>query len=227
MQRRWFFAGILPAFALFLCAAFSTNTLLAQTKSKSKEKTSKNTKETAKMQAPNPNRPQYTIAVTHAGKSLGNITIELYKDLAPKHAENFDSLVTIKFYDGTAFHRVIPGFMIQGGDPNSRPTSGKQKMFWGMGEPGQRTVPAEFSQTLRHEPGIISAARTMDPNSATSQFFICHGVAPHLDGQYSIFGRVVGGMEVVDQIAKVQCEAGGDGAMSSPLEKVEMTITKK
>ncbi|MCS6808886.1 MAG: peptidylprolyl isomerase [Bacteroidota bacterium] len=172
-------------------------------------------------------RPQYIISVTHGGRPLGNITIEIFNDLAPLHAANFDSLVAIKFYDGTAFHRVIPGFMIQGGDPNSRPDRNKPKMFWGMGEPGQRTVPAEFSQTLKHEPGIISAARTADPNSATSQFFICHGAAPHLDGQYSIFGRVISGMEVVNMIAGVPCEPGGDGAVSSPIEKVEMKIVKK
>jgi cyclophilin family peptidyl-prolyl cis-trans isomerase len=232
MQRSRFNAGFASILALTLCCTFAATTMFAQSKSKSKEKTSKSTtikttKEPSKMATPDPNRPQYSITVTHGGRPLGSFTVEIYKDLAPKHAANFDSLVSVKFYDGTAFHRIIPGFMLQGGDPNSRPTSGKAKQFWGMGEPGQRTVPAEFSQTLHHEPGVLSAARTMDPNSATSQFFVCHGLAPHLDGQYSIFGRVVSGMEIVDQIARIPCEAGGDGAVSSPLEKVEMTIAKK
>ncbi len=219
--------GFLPMVALALSLALFGTELFAQSSKSKSNKSSKSKKETTKMEAPNPNRPQYLMSITHGGKPLGNVTIEIYKDLAPKHAANFDSLVSIKFYDGTAFHRVIPGFMIQGGDPNSRPTSGKPKMFWGTGEPGQAKVPAEFSTTLRHEPGILSAARTSDPNSATSQFFVCHAAAPSLDGQYSIFGRVISGMEIVDQVARVQCEQGGDGAMSSPVEKVEMTIVKK
>jgi peptidyl-prolyl cis-trans isomerase B (cyclophilin B) len=209
----------------FLTASLGASSLWAQSSKKvSKEKTSSSQ---SKSMQTDPNRPQYVISVKSGSKTLGAITIELFKDLAPLHSANFDSLVAAKFYDGTAFHRVIPGFMIQGGDPNSRPNSGKPKMFWGMGEPGQRTVPAEFSQTLRHEPGVISAARTADPNSATSQFFICHGAPSHLDGQYSIFGRVISGMEIVDQIARVPVEPDASGAMSSPVEKVEMTIVKK
>lgn len=230
MQNYRFSAVFMPLIALVLCLAFPATALLAQSKSKSKSKDkssqSTSSKDAKKMETPNPNRPQYVITVTHGGRPLGSMTLELYKDLAPKHAANFDSLVSVKFYDGVAFHRVIPGFMIQGGDPNSRP-GGKPKNFWGMGDPGQTRVPAEFSQTLRHEPGVLSAARTMDPNSATSQFFICHANAPSLDGQYSIFGRVISGMELVDKIVHVPCEMGGDGAMSSPIEKVEMTIVKK
>lgn len=220
--------SLLAFFALAL-GSFAALPAFAQKKvSKEKTSSSQSTTTTSSSKMSNtPVRPQYVISVTVGGKPLGNMTVEIFNDLAPKHAANFDSLVAAKFYDGTAFHRVIPGFMIQGGDPNSRPNSGKPKMFWGTGEPGQRTVPSEFSQTLKHEPGVISAARTADPNSATSQFFICHGVAPHLDGQYSIYGRVVSGMEIVDQIARVQCEADGGGTISSPVEKVEMKIVKK
>lgn len=224
--RRAFGSIAIMTFILVVISSVSASFAFAQKKG-SKEKSSSSKPSSAKMTPTTSTRPQYVISVTSGGKALGSITIEIFNDLAPKHAANFDSLVAIKFYNGTAFHRIIPGFMIQGGDPNSRPSSGKPKALWGTGEPGQRTVPAEFSQTLHHEPGIISAARTPDPNSATSQFFICHGNATYLDGQYSIFGRVVSGMEVVDQIAHVQCEQGGDGQISSPIEKVEMMIVKK
>lgn len=169
--------------------------------------------------AAKPANPQYVISVTQGGKKLGDMIIELFPDAAPKHCANFDSLVAIKFYDGTAFHRVIPDFMIQGGDPNSRTNKGP----WGSGEPSQKTVPAEFSQTLSHVRGIISAARTPDPNSATSQFFICVGNPTFLDKQYSIFGKVLSGMDVADKIVNTPRDvAAGD----RPLEKVEMTIKK-
>lgn len=218
----------LLALAAVIISSFTASLALAQKKaSKEKSPSSKSTTTSSSKMSTTPTRPQYVISVTVGGKPLGSMTIEIFNDLAPKHAANFDSLVAAKFYDGTAFHRIIPGFMIQGGDPNSRPNSGKPKMFWGTGEPGQRTVPAEFSQTLKHEPGVISAARTADPNSATSQFFICHGAPSHLDGQYSIYGRVISGMEVVDQIARVPCEPSAGGDISSPIEKVEMKIVKK
>ena len=157
----------------------------------------------------------YQISVTHGGKPLGDIKVRMFPDTAPKHVANFDSLVRSGFYDGTAFHRVIPGFMIQGGDPNSR--SGPRET-WGMGDPSQKKVPAEFSQ-IRHSRGVISAARTPDPNSATSQFFIMVADAPHLDGQYSAFGEVVEGMDVVDKIVNVPRDR-----RDNPNEKVEMTI---
>ncbi len=160
--------------------------------------------------------PHYIISVSVGDKHLGDIEIELFPDKAPKHVHNFDSLVAIKFYDGTAFHRVIPGFMIQGGDPNSK---NKPKKTWGYGDPSQTKVPAEFNDT-KHVRGIISAARSADPNSATSQFFIMHGNAPHLDGQYTAFGKVVKGIEVVDAI----CDLPREG--SSPVEKVEMKIKR-
>lgn len=165
----------------------------------------------------NTTRPQYVISVTQGGKALGDIVIELFPDIAPKHTHNFDSLVSIKFYDGTAFHRVMPGFMIQGGDPNSKD---KPTTTWGMGDPSQTRVPAEFSE-VKHEPGILSAARAPDPNSATSQFFICVGSPTWLDGQYSVFGKVISGMDVVNKVVSTPC----NGTM--PLEKVEMKIVKK
>jgi len=161
----------------------------------------------------------YTIAVTHGGEAIGEIELELFPELAPKHCRNFDSLVEIKFYDRTAFHRVIPDFMIQGGDPNSRDGD---KSTWGWGDPSQRKIPAEFSSE-NHLRGTLSAARgNNDINSATSQFFICVVPYPFLDGKYSIYGEVTSGMDVADQIVNVPRD-GND----NPIDKVEMTITKK
>jgi cyclophilin family peptidyl-prolyl cis-trans isomerase len=129
--------------------------------------------------------------------SYGKIVIDLFEKIAPKHVENFKKLTKTKFYDSTYFHRVIPGFVIQGGDPNTK--DGKREND-GMGKPGQPTVPAEFS-SLNHKRGILSMARKGDDvNSATSQFFICVADVPQLDGQYSIFGKVIEGMDIVDKI---------------------------
>jgi len=145
---------------------------------------------------------------------FGKIVFEFLPDVAPKHVANFKKLAKSGFYDGTAFHRVIPGFMIQGGDPNSK---GNDRSTYGMGQPGQPTVPAEFSK-VSHKRGIVSAARRGDDiNSATSQFFICVADAPHLEGQYSVFGRVVEGMDVVDKIVNVPRDQ-----RDNPLKKVVM-----
>ncbi len=128
-------------------------------------------------------------------KKLGTIKLELYPDKAPETVANFLKLAKEGFYNGLIFHRVIKGFMIQGGCPDGT----------GMGGPGY-TIKGEFTQNgfkndLKHERGVISMARTMDPNSAGSQFFIMHKDSPHLDGSYASFGRVVDGIEVVDKIA--------------------------
>ena len=126
------------------------------------------------------------------------IKLELYPEYAPKTVANFEKLVKSGFYDGLTFHRIIPGFMIQGGDPEGT----------GMGGASERIV-GEFAQngwtknTLRHTRGVISMARAFDPNSASSQFFIMHEDAPHLDGAYAAFGKVVEGIETVDEIASV------------------------
>ena len=122
---------------------------------------------------------------------------ELYPEIAPNTVNNFISLVKKGYYDGLIFHRVIAGFMIQGGCPNGN----------GMGGPGY-SIKGEFTQngfknTLKHTEGVLSMARAMNPNSAGSQFFIMHQNSPHLDGQYAAFGKVVEGLEVVDSIAQV------------------------
>ena len=130
-------------------------------------------------------------------KDGGVIDLELDKKAAPVTVENFEKLVKDKFYDGLIFHRVIPGFMIQGGDPEGT----------GMGGPGWH-IKGEFAANgwdnpIAHKRGVISMARAQDPNSAGSQFFIMHGDASYLDGQYAAFGKVVRGIEVVDKIAGV------------------------
>jgi len=165
----------------------------------------------------------YVITVKQGDKLLGDIKIHLFPNVAPEHCRNFDSLVSIGFYNGTAFHRVVPGFMMQGGCPNSK---NKPKNTWGMGDPSQRKLKAEFSN-LKHKRGTISAARTNDPNSATSQFFICFKDAPWLDGKYTIFGEVIDGWEVLDKVEKVKLEKQPySDEVSSPVEKIEMTIKK-
>jgi peptidyl-prolyl cis-trans isomerase B (cyclophilin B) len=126
---------------------------------------------------------------------LGRIVLELYPKVAPQHCRNFKRLANNGFYDGVKFHRVVPGFVIQSGDILSRDANPQND---GMGDPGY-TIPAEFSN-LPHDRGILSMARRSDPNSAGSQFFICVGPAHQLDSQYTVFGRVIEGMEVADKI---------------------------
>lgn len=161
--------------------------------------------------------PQYKITVTQLGKLLGEIILETWPEAATKHAHNFDSLVSIKFYDGTAFHRVISGFMIQGGDPNSKT---KPKSTWGFGDPAQKKVQAEFNN-ITHSRGIISAARSQDPNSASSQFFLVTSDSKFLDNQYTVYGKVIEGIEIADLIVSVPRDRA-----DNPDEKVEMSITK-
>ena len=137
------------------------------------------------------------------------IEIELYPEIAPKTCENFEKLVADGFYDGLTFHRVISGFMIQGGCPNGT----------GTGGPGYN-IPGEFSSNgfkndLKHTLGVISMARSMNPDSAGSQFFIMHADAPHLDGQYAAFGKVISGMDAVDEIAETDTDY-----MDRPLEDI-------
>jgi peptidyl-prolyl cis-trans isomerase B (cyclophilin B) len=134
--------------------------------------------------------------------SLGVMVVEFYPDVAPNHVANFKKLARSGFYDGTAFHRVIKGFMIQGGDPNTKDDSKKDS--WGQGGPGYN-VNAEFN-SKHHARGILSMARANDPNSAGSQFFICHGDAGFLDGQYTVFGNLIKGFDVLDKIATTATE---------------------
>ena len=145
---------------------------------------------------------------------FGKIEIRLLPEVAPNHVENFIKLSQSGFYDGTLFHRVIPGFMIQGGDPNTRD---QDKSKYGMGGPGY-TVKAEFNDRP-HVRGAVSMARSQDPDSAGSQFFIVIKDSNFLDRQYTVFGEVVSGMEVADEIVSQQ----RDG-QDNPLERIEMKI---
>ena len=127
----------------------------------------------------------------------GTIEIELYPEVAPKTVANFIKLASEGFYDGLIFHRVIPGFMIQGGDPQGTGMGGAKNKIYG------EFLTNGFNNPLKHTRGVISMARSNDPNSASSQFFIMHADYPYLDGKYAAFGKVVSGMEVVDEIANV------------------------
>jgi len=131
--------------------------------------------------------------------NFGNILFELFPNIAPETVRNFTILAKKNFYDGTLFHRVIPGFMIQGGDPNTKKAD---KSKWGMGGPGY-TIKAEFN-SRSHLRGIVSMARATDPNSAGSQFFIVTKDSTFLDKQYTVFGQVLEGMNVADKIVNIQ-----------------------
>jgi peptidylprolyl isomerase len=141
----------------------------------------------------------------------GRVTIELRPDLAPKHVERIKTLVREKFYDNTPFHRVIEGFMAQGGDPTGTGTSGSS----------YPNLPAEFSRSAKFLRGTVGAARTGDPNSANSQFYIMFAPAPHLDGQYTIWGQVTEGMEYVDKIKR---GSGGSGTVTNPDRIVSVRV---
>jgi peptidyl-prolyl cis-trans isomerase B (cyclophilin B) len=156
-----------------------------------------------------------TITVSSKGETWGDITLKFYPDVAPNHVNNFCKLAGEKFYDGVTFHRVIPGFMIQGGDPNSK---NLDRSTHGMGGPGFH-VKAEFNNKP-HTRGVVSMARAQDPNSAGSQFFICVADAAFLNGQYTAFGEVESGMDVVDRVVGAKRD-GND----NPFDRIEMTVT--
>ncbi len=145
---------------------------------------------------------------------FGNIKLRFFPEVAPNHVDNFITLARKGFYDGTIFHRVIPGFMIQGGDPNSKSPN---RARHGLGGPGY-TLKAEFNDRP-HKRGTLSMARKADPDSAGSQFFICVADAPFLDGKYTVFGEVEEGMDVVDKIVSQPRDR-----RDNPLERVEMKM---
>ena len=145
---------------------------------------------------------------------FGKIGVEFFEDKAPGHVKNFKDLARKGFYDGTTFHRVIPGFMIQGGDPN---TKSDDRSIHGMGGPGY-SIKAEFNDTP-HKRGILSMARSQDPNSAGSQFYIVVKDSAFLDGQYTAFGKVLSGMTVADQIVNAPRDS-----KDNPNERIEMKV---
>jgi cyclophilin family peptidyl-prolyl cis-trans isomerase len=147
----------------------------------------------------------------------GNITIDFFENVAPVHVSTLKKLISEKFYDGLYFHRVIPNFVIQGGDPNTRDDIREND---GMGQDDQPMIKAEFSRIL-HKRGILSMARKAgDINSATSQFFICVDDAPSLDKQYTVFGKVVDGMDAVDKIVKLKRDKNDNPLQPAYMKKV-------
>ena len=190
---------LLKVFVVLAVALLLSQSVSAEMKSK------KFTKEEIKKMAD-------TTAVLET--KFGNIELKFFPDVAPNHVNNFIELARKGFYDGTTFHRVIPGFMIQGGDPNSK---SPDKSTHGMGGPGY-TVKAEFSDKP-HKRGILSMARSADPNSAGSQFFICVADAPFLNKQYTVFGEVVKGMDAVDKIVSQPRDP-----RDNPNERIEMKV---
>ena len=147
----------------------------------------------------------------------GDMVVEFWPEVAPKTVENFKTLARKGFYDGTCFHRVIKGFMIQGGDPLTKDPA--KEATWGSGDPGYK-IDAEFNDHP-HVRGVLSMARSNDPNSAGSQFFICHGNPTFLDHQYTTFGKLIQGDDVLEKIATSPTHPG-----DRPVKKVGLTSVK-
>ncbi|MFQ6612192.1 MAG: peptidylprolyl isomerase [Fidelibacterota bacterium] len=169
---------------------------------------------------------------------FGDMVAEFFPEIAPKHVESFKILAREGYFNNTTFHRVIPGFVIQGGDPNSKDTDrlndgtgGRAGKYFGMGNPDDSsswTIPAEFNDSL-HVRGTLSMARTQDPNSASSQFFICVQPVPRLDRKYTVFGKIIKGLAVIDSIVNVDTPQKQNSDYQgpdkdNPFDKVEMTV---
>lgn len=155
-------------------------------------------------------------AVIHTTE--GDMTFQFWPDAAPNTVANFEKLAKQGFYNGTAFHRIIKGFMIQGGDPLTKDPA--QEARWGTGGPGY-SINAEFN-SHHHERGVLSMARSQDPNSAGSQFFVCLGDAGFLDGKYTAFGKLIKGDDVLGKIGDTQVTLGSSGESSKPLKRIEI-----
>ena len=199
-----FTASLLCAFALVAGAAQA-----AQTSKKGK-----------KMAAPR----DYANTLATLQTDLGDITIKFLYDKAPNHVKNFVDLAANGFYDGTFFHRVIPGFMIQGGDPLTKKAEDPRQPY-GTGGNGNVRVKAEFND-VSHKRGVVSMARSQEPDSASSQFFIVVKDSPFLDHQYSAFGEVVSGMEVADKIANAPRDARDRPNQPVHIKKVLLSEAK-
>jgi peptidyl-prolyl cis-trans isomerase B (cyclophilin B) len=154
--------------------------------------------------------------------SMGEMVFEFWPDVAPKTVQNFKTLALKGFYDGTAFHRVIKGFMIQGGDPNTKDPN--NEAAYGTGGPGY-TVKAEFNNRS-HQFGVLSMARSSDPDSAGSQFFICNGDASSLDHKYTAFGKLIKGADVLRAISDIPVVPSASGEPSKPTKRVEIVSIK-
>jgi peptidyl-prolyl cis-trans isomerase B (cyclophilin B) len=154
--------------------------------------------------------------------AAGEMVAEFWPDVAPKTVENFVTLAKKGFYDGTAFHRIVKGFMIQGGDPKTKDAALEAE--WGTGDPGYK-INAEFN-AKKHERGVLSMARSADPNSAGCQFFICLDAAPFLDGKYTTFGKVIKGEDVLVKLGETEVRQSPNGEMSKPTKRVGVESIK-
>jgi cyclophilin family peptidyl-prolyl cis-trans isomerase len=153
--------------------------------------------------------------------NLGDIKLEFYPEHAPKTVENFRELANRGFYDGLIFHRIVPNFVIQGGDPNTRDLNNRTR--WGTGGPG-RNIKAEFNKN-KHSRGTLSMARSQDPDSAGSQFFIVLKDSNFLDGQYTVFGRVISGMDIVDKIASLKTDSSDAPVDTETAKMIKVTVS--
>lgn len=154
--------------------------------------------------------------------SEGEMVFKFWADAAPKTIENFKKLAKSGFYDGTSFHRIVNGFMVQGGDPLTKDPANETR--FGTGDPGYK-VKAEFNDH-KHERGVLSMARSSDPDSAGSQFFICLAAVRHLDGQYTTFGKMIKGEDVLEKIARTPVEMSGGGERSKPTKRIVIESLK-
>jgi peptidyl-prolyl cis-trans isomerase B (cyclophilin B) len=169
---------------------------------------------------PSPSSTANEVAVIKT--SEGEMVAEFWPDVAPKTVENFKKLAREGFYDGTAFHRIVKGFMIQGGDPLTKDPSKESR--WGTGDPGYK-IKAEFNKKS-HERGVLSMARSSDPDSAGSQFFICLANVNRLDGQYTTFGKVIKGDDVLGKLGDTEVTMSGGGEKSKPTTRVAVESIK-
>jgi peptidyl-prolyl cis-trans isomerase B (cyclophilin B) len=172
----------------------------------------------ANAQSPTPATTPMSNEVAVIKTTDGDMVIQFWTDVAPNTVENFKKLAAKGFYNGTAFHRIIKGFMIQGGDPLTKDPT--QEARWGTGGPGY-SIKAEFS-SKSHQRGVISMARSSDPDSAGSQFFICLGDASFLDGKYTCFGQLIKGDDVLGKIGDTPVTRSGGGEASKPTKRVEV-----
>ena len=171
-------------------------------------------------------KPQKDVAIIST--QFGDMVVEFFDETAPKHVESFKTHAESGFYNGTIFHRVMPGFVIQGGDPNTKGDDkslygmgGHAAKFFGVGDENDSTtwdIPAEFND-IKHSRGILSMARSQHPNSGGSQFFVCAGDAAHLDGKYTVFGQVIEGNAIIDQIVSVPRDR-----RHNPDQRIEMQV---
>jgi peptidyl-prolyl cis-trans isomerase B (cyclophilin B) len=168
------------------------------------------------------NAPAEAKEVAVIKTSMGEMVAEFWPDVAPKTVENFKKLARQGFYDGTAFHRVVKGFMIQGGDPTTKDLNRVDE--YGMGGPGYK-IKAEFNNR-KHVRGVLSMARSQSPDSAGSQFFIVLDQAPHLDNKYTAFGKIIKGEDVLAKIGDVPVSVSASGERSKPKERIEVQSIK-